>query len=128
MRCLWRILECVAFCWTASDSVAAGGEPIEAGSEFGRVARGDIIFDAADTLFFFSQPKSAPGGFGCLEARAEDRWKNWRSYPLTGAEVAGMDASKHDRHRWNTERTLSITAITGPRGFAIVDLKPEPQP
>ena len=110
--------------WRADDGRWLGGEPIGAGVEYGRVARGDIIFDARDTLYFFYQPKAAKDGFVCLEAKAEDRWERWRSYLLAGPEIAGMDASKHDRSRWRTDGILSITAKAGERGFAIVDLEP----
>ncbi len=99
--------------WRADDGRWLGGEPIEAGAEYGRVARGDIVLDANDTLFFFYQPKSTKGGFVCLEARADDQWQRWRSYPLAGPEVAGMDASKHDRRRWDADGILSFTAKSG---------------
>jgi hypothetical protein len=59
----------------------------------------------------------------CLEARAADQWQQWRGYWLAGPEVAGMDASKHDRRRWAANGILSITAKPGEQGFAIVDLK-----
>jgi hypothetical protein len=54
--------------------------------------------------------------------------ERWRSYPLAGPEIAGLDASKHDRRRWQTDGILSITAKAGERGFAIVDLKLQAPP
>jgi len=77
---------------------------------------------ADDTLYFYYQPKDAPGGFICLEARAADHWQRWRSYPLAGPEIAGKDASKHDRRRWSEDGILSFTAQVSQQGFAIVDL------
>jgi hypothetical protein len=109
--------------WRADDGCWLGGEPISAGVEYGGVARGDIVFDADDTLYYFYQPKLAAPGMVCLEARAADQWQQWRGYWLAGPEVAGMDASKHDRRRWSTNGILSITAKSGEQGFAIVDLK-----
>jgi len=109
--------------WRTDDGRWLGGEPIESGAEYGCVARGDIVLDATDTLYFFYQPKKSAAGFVCLEARAEDQWQRWRSYSLAGPEIAGMDASKHDRRRWSAEGVLSITAKTGRDQFAIVDLQ-----
>ncbi|HPM83023.1 MAG TPA: BNR repeat-containing protein [Candidatus Anammoximicrobium sp.] len=109
--------------WRADDGRWLGGEPIAAGADYGRVARGDIVLDEKDTLFFFYQPKEAKGGFVCLEAHADNQWQQWRSYLLAGPEIAGMDASKHDRRRWDADRILSITAKAGQTGFAIVDLQ-----
>lgn len=109
--------------WRADDGRWQGGEPITAGVEYGGVARGDVVFDSDDTLYFVYQPKLAAPGLVCLESPAGDQWKTWRSYSLAGPEVAGMDASKHDRRRWTADGILSITAKSGERGFAIVDLK-----
>lgn len=108
--------------WRADDGTWRGGEPIAAGAECGRRARGDIVFTADDTLYFCYQPKEFQGGFVCLEARAADQWQQWRSYPLAGPEIAGKDASKHDRRRWSKDGILSFTAQVGQQGFAMVDL------
>jgi hypothetical protein len=107
--------------WRAEDGTWCGGQPIAAGAEHGRVARGEAVFDADDTLYFFYQPKGSKSGFCCLEAGAAEQWQRWRSYPLTGPEIAGRDASKHDRRRWAEDGVLSLTAQLGRQGFAIVD-------
>lgn len=109
--------------WRADDGHWLGGAPIEAGVEYGNVARGNIVFDADDTLYYCYQPKLAKPGIVCVEARAADEWQQWQSYSLAGPEVAGLDASKHDRRRWTAQSILSITAKAGEQGFAIVDLK-----
>jgi hypothetical protein len=109
--------------WRADDGRWLGGEPIEAGVDYGPVRRGDMVFDADDTLFFFYHPRDADCGFICLQSAAEDSWAQWRGYPLTGPKVRGLDASKHDRPRWARNRILSLTSQTGDREFGIVDLK-----
>lgn len=113
--------------WRADDGRWLGGEPIEAGADGGRVARGNMVFDARDTLYFMYQPRQSEGGFVCLEAAADDGWAKWRSYPLTASGFGGMDASKHDRRRWTENKVLSFSGRTGSSDFAIIDLT-LPQP
>jgi hypothetical protein len=107
--------------WRADDGSWRGGEPIPAAPEGGSVTRGDILFGADDTLYFFHADRTQ-GVFRCLEARAADQWQHWQSYALTGSDVTGKDASKHDRRRWAEEGVLSFTAQLGSQGFGIVDL------
>jgi len=118
--------------WRADDGTWQGGEPVEPGPGNGNVRRGDMLFGPDDTLYFYYADRQH-GGFRCLEARADDRWQTWRSYPLplsdvTGKdalpEVTGKDASKHDRYRWAEEGILSFTAQFGRQGFGTVDLLP----
>lgn len=109
--------------WRADDGTWRGGEAIEAAAGKYDVSRGDIVFNEDDTLYFFYADRSQ-GGFRCLEAQATDEWQRWRSYPLTGPEVTGRDASKHDRRRWAKQSVLSFTARLGKKGFGIVDLTP----
>lgn len=111
--------------WRDDDGSWRGGRPIAAAAESG-VGRGDIVFDAENTLYFFYRPRTGGGrpdgdGFTCLEARAADRWSTWRGYRLTGRELTTQDASKHDRARWREEGILSFTVRQGDTGFAIVD-------
>lgn len=108
--------------WRADDGTWRGGEPIDAQIAGHSVARGDMVFDADDTLYFYWADR-ADGGFRCLEARANDQWQSWRSYPLLDGDVTGWDASKHDRTRWSTLGVLSFTARFGQEGLGIVDLK-----
>ncbi len=111
--------------WREEDGTWRGGE-MAGETEKGNVARGDMVFDAADTLYFvYSGRKRA--GCRCLEAGAEDHWQQWRSYPLPGENISGKDASKHDRRRWAGEGILSFTAQFGRQGFGIVDLRLEEQ-
>jgi len=109
--------------WRDDDGEWRGGQPIEPNEPTGRVARGDIVFGPDDTLWFFYADRTR-GGFRCLEAQPGDQWSTWRSFPLTPTEVAGKDASKHDRRRWQQDGILSLTAQFGDRGFGIVDLAP----
>jgi len=110
--------------WRADDGTWHGGSPIAAGAEHGDVARGDMVFDPHDTLYFFYADRTH-GGFRCLEAHAADEWQQWRSYALTGPDVAGKDASKHDRRRWAEAGVLSFTAQLGRQGLGIIDLTRE---
>jgi hypothetical protein len=107
--------------WRDGDGRWQGGQPIQAGTQFGGVARGDAVFDRENNLYFFYQPRSGEPGFVCLEAGAAERWSRWRGYRLTGSELAGRDASKHDRRRWQADGVLSFTGLHGARGFAIAD-------
>jgi hypothetical protein len=113
--------------WRADDGRWRGGEPIEDGTEFGPLRRGDMVFGEDDTLFFFYHPRGAGCGFICLESAAADQWTKWRGYPLTGPQIRGEDASKHDRRRWARDRVLSLTAKKGDRDFTIVDLQLQEQ-
>ncbi len=109
--------------WRDDSGQWLGGSPISAGIESGPPARGDVVFGANDTLYYYYQPKDAKGGFVCLQASPDDQWQSWRACPLTGPQISGLDASKHDRSRWRADHILSITARSGEQGFAIVDLK-----
>ena len=105
--------------WRADDGTWHGGEPIEPGPA--RRSRVDVVFDRADNLYFY-YPSEA--GFRYFTAPARDRWQRWSGpLVLTGPELTGRDASKHDRRRWSEERILSFTAKAAPQGFAIVDVE-----
>jgi hypothetical protein len=106
--------------WREDDGTWRGGEPIAETAE-GKVTRGDIVFTADDTLYFF-HPDRQEGGFRCLAAQAADQWQQWRSSLLPGENVSSRDASKHDRRRWAEEGILSLTAQFG-QGFGIMDLR-----
>lgn len=82
--------------------------------------RPDIVFDQADTLYFHY---STPEGFRGFRACASDRWRTWDHYTLTGPDILGKDASKHDRVLWRERGILSFTAQTPGHGFCIVDFK-----
>jgi hypothetical protein len=68
---------------------------------------------------------STPNGFICHVARAEDKWKTWRTVRMTGPEHRVNDVTKHDRRRLREENILSFTV--DPRGseegsgFAFLD-------
>lgn len=109
--------------WRADDGTWHGGEPIADEGAEGGVRRGDIVFDRNANLYFFYHPRGTAEGFRCLESRAADGWKTWQSYSLTGPEITGLDASKHDRARWREQGVLSFTARFGDNGFGIVDLQ-----
>ena len=61
-------------------------------------------------------------GFRYFASRSDDSWQRWAGpLTLTGSELTGLDASKHDRRRWREEGILSFTAKASPGGFAIVE-------
>ncbi len=68
-------------------------------------------------------------GFMCHVARAEDRWRQWQTFRLTGPEFGGLDASKPDRRRLAEDNVLSFTADPRAqkpgRGFALLDFDME---
>jgi hypothetical protein len=102
--------------WRDDDGRWRGGEPIEPGAP---VRRPDVVFDRRDTMYFYW---ATPEGFRCLQACADDGWRNWREYALTEPAFIGADASKHDRARWRDKGILSFTAKPKAGGFAILDL------
>jgi len=108
--------------WRDDDGTWQGGEPIEIGLTGEHVARGNIVFGPDDTLFFYWADRT-DRRFRCLEAAAHDRWQSWRTYILFDGDGTGIDASKHDRRRWQDEGILSFTVRFGQQGFGIVDLK-----
>lgn len=108
--------------WRADDGSWQGGEPIADPGAKGPVARGDLVLDRQDNLYFYYHPKGTHEGFRCLHARAADRWQGWSSCALTAPPLTGLDASKHDRRRWQQEGILSLTVRFEPAGFGIVDL------
>jgi hypothetical protein len=90
------------------------------------VSRVDVVFDREDNLYFF-YPTS--GGFRYFAASEDNRWRRWSGpRALTGPDVTGRDASKHDRRRWRQEGVLSFTVRTGSNGFAILDAGPGREP
>jgi len=115
--------------WRCDDGTWHGGGPIEpepsgpgrADTLFDR--RGDMVFDRDDNLYFF-YPAHNGNGFWCLASRANDNWTKWSHYPLTGPDLTGRDAAKHDRRRWLDKGILSFTVKVKPSGFAILDLVP----
>ena len=112
--------------WRADDGTWRGGEPIEVGIPGEAVARGNIVFDPGDTLYFYWADRR-DGRFRSLEAHAADQWQSWRMYPLLDGDMTGLDASKHDRRRWTGEGVLSFSACLGDRSLGIVDLKLRPR-
>jgi hypothetical protein len=108
---------CFVHYWRADDGTWHGGTPIDPGPP--GVSRVDVVFDSRENLYFF-YPTEA--GFRYFASRVEDGWETWTGpLRLTGPELTGRDASKHDRARWREESILSFTAKASPRGFAIVD-------
>ncbi len=108
---------CFVHYWRSDDGTWHGGAPIDPGPL--GVSRVDVVFDRQDNLYFF-YPTEA--GFRYFASPARDDWQQWRGpLRLTGPELTGRDASKHDRPRWSDEGVLSFTAKAGPTGFAIVD-------
>jgi hypothetical protein len=68
-------------------------------------------------------------GFMCHVARAEDRWRTWQTFRLTGPEFSGIDISKPDRRRLAEHNILSFTADPrareAGRGLAFLDFDME---
>jgi len=105
--------------WRSDDGTWQGGEPIDPGP-LGR-SRVDVVFDRADNLYFYYPTED---GFRYFTSPARDRWQRWSGpLPLTGPDLTGRDASKHDRRRWAEEGILSFTAKVLPQGFAVVDVE-----
>lgn len=117
---------CFVHFWRQDDGTWAGGEPIDPGSD-GR-SRVDMVFDKSDNLiFFYPTYDPATVGFRYFTAGAADQWQTWSGpHQLTGAELGGRDASKHDRVRWAKEGILSFTAMPEPNGFAILEVVSKP--
>ena len=113
---------CFVHYWRKDDGTWAGGEPIDpkpAGQ-----SRVDIVFDRGDNLVFF-YPTYSPtaAGFRYFVSRPANEWKTWTGpHKLTGPELGGRDASKHDRVRWAKEGVLSFTVKPAPSGFSILDV------
>ena len=88
------------------------------------MSRVDVVFDGDDNLYFYYPTEE---GFRYFACRAGDDWQRWSGpLALTGPELTGRDASKHDRRRWLEERILSFTAKAMPQGFAVVDVEMAP--
>ncbi|MHB8900478.1 MAG: BNR-4 repeat-containing protein [Thermoguttaceae bacterium] len=82
-----------------------------------------------DLLFFYPTYDPVPAGFRYFVASPADQWQTWSGpHRLTGPELGGCDASKHDRVRWAKEGILSFTAMPEPDGFAILDANIEAGP
>ncbi len=68
-------------------------------------------------------------GFMGHVARAEDRWRQWQTFRLTGPGFGGIDVSKPDRRRLAEHNILSFTADPraqqAGRGFAFLDFDME---
>lgn len=114
---------CFVHYWRQDDGAWTGGEPIDP-KPAGR-SRVDMVFDRDDNLlFFYPTYDPAAVGFRYFTARSADRWQTWAGpLELTGPELSGRDASKHDRVRWAKEGILSFTAMPEPSGFAILDVE-----
>jgi hypothetical protein len=109
---------CFVHYWRGDDGLRHGGTPIEPGPL--GVSRVDVVFDREDNLYFFYPTGE---GFRYFAASEDDGWQRWSGpHALTGPDVSGRDASKHDRSRWEKEGILSLTARAGPNGFAILDV------
>lgn len=89
-----------------------------------------MVFDRHDNLiFFYPTYDPAAVGFRSFSARANDQWQTWSGpLKLTGPELSGRDASKHDRVRWAKERILSFTVKPEPNGFGILDVEIDSTP
>ena len=105
--------------WRSEDGAWHGGTPIDPGPL--GVSRADVVFDRHDNLCFFYPTDE---GFRYFASQAADAWGHW-SGPrrMTGPEITGRDASKHDRRRWLEEGILSFTAKVKPSGFAVLDVQ-----
>jgi hypothetical protein len=111
---------CFVHFWRTDEGTWRGGRPIAAGPL--GVSRVDVVFDPNDNLSFFYPTEQ---GFRYVASRASDQWGAWSgARPLTGPEITGRDASKHDRRRWLDEGILSFTAKLKPDAFVILDLAP----
>jgi hypothetical protein len=107
---------CFVHYWRSDDGAWHGGAPIDPGPL--GVSRVDVVFDKHDHLYFFYPTED---GFRYFASRAKD-WTEWTGpLRLTGPELTGRDASKHDRSRWSDKGILSFTAKATPSGFTIVD-------
>ncbi len=114
-----QILEELVFVhyWRSEDGTWHGGEPIDLGPT--GTSRVDVVFDRHDNLVFYYPTEE---GFRYFTSSADDLWRRWSGpQVLTGPEVTGRDASKHDRLRWRGEGILSFTAKLLPRGFGVID-------
>jgi len=110
---------CFVHFWRSDDGTWHGGEPIDPGP-LGK-SRVDVVFDGADNLYFTYPTEE---GFRYFSSPAGDGWQRWSGpLALTGPELTGRDASKHDRRRWAEEGILSFTAKAAPQGFAVVDVE-----
>ncbi len=114
---------CFIHYWRQDDGTWAGGKPIEpkpAGQ-----SRVDMVFDKDDNLiFFYPTYDPAAVGFYYFTAQARDQWRTWSGpLKLTGPELGGRDASKHDRVRWAKDGILSFTVKPEPSGFGILDVE-----
>jgi hypothetical protein len=110
---------CFVHYWRAGDGTWRGGAPIAPGPLGAR--RVDVVFDGEDTLFFYYP---TGGGFRYFVSGADGAWRAWSGpLPLTGPELTGRDASKHDRRRWSEEGILSFTVKVKPGGFAVLDFE-----
>ncbi len=119
---------CFVHYWRQDDGTWVGGEPIDPGSA-GR-SRVDMVFDQHDNLiFFYPTYDPAAVGFRYFTAGAKNHWQTWSGpLKLTGPELSGRDASKHDRVRWAKEGILSFTVKPERNGFAILDVDVESAP
>lgn len=114
---------CFVHYWRLDDGTWGGGEPVDpkpAGQ-----SRVDMVFDKDDNLFFF-YPTYTPAavGFRYFKANSADQWQKWTGpHKLTGSELGGRDASKHDRVRWARDGILSFTVQPEPSGFGILDVE-----
>ncbi len=110
---------CFVHYWRSDDGLWHGGTPIAPGPL--GASRVDVVFDREDNLCFFYPTDD---GFRCFTSQARDAWRRWSGpRPMTGPEITGRDASKHDRRRWSQEGILSFTAKVKPTGFGILDLR-----
>lgn len=77
-----------------------------------------------DLIFFYPTYEPVEAGFRYFTAKSETQWTDW-SGPnrLTGPEISGRDASKHDRRCWTDKGILSFTAKTPAGGFIILDVE-----
>ncbi len=115
---------CFVHYWRGDDGRWQGGTPIDPGPL--GVSRVDAVFDRDGSLYFF-YPTSE--GFRYFTAAKETTWQNWSGpHKLTGPDLTGRDASKHDRRRWEEAGVLSLTARAGRSGFAILDASPARAP
>jgi len=107
--------------WRDAGGAWRGGGPIDPGPA--GVRRPACAIGARGDLYAWV---GTPKGYWCLHARPADDYARWSVRRLTGPELAGADAAKHDRRLWREKGVLSIPAwrvTRDGRKFAICDFE-----
>jgi hypothetical protein len=86
------------------------------------IKRPNIVAGPDDTVYIYWPSRL---GFRCHVAFAQDGYKKWSTFLLTGENIRTHDAAKHDRRLLKERGILSFTAdhraAEGGHGYAFVD-------